>query len=289
MRMPMRGVSKLGLLFLFLVLVGIVHLSCNPALPLAPPGSSITLIPNPCGIPASGGVAVIAAVVITATGVPVADGTVVQFFTDLGQIDREGKTNDGVARVNLVSDGRSGSATITAFSGGGSSSSSGSSGTTPTAAPTAATAVPASGTGNSTRIARIEAGDVRSMAGTASGSCTGSAVTGGTATATVVIGGSRVGSIILSASPVGISPGGTSLLTATVIDDAGNPVANVGVVFVLTGPGRLSSGGRAVFTDNNGQAQDVVQASDSATVDLTVTAEIGSTSSNQATIKIITP
>jgi hypothetical protein len=30
------------------------HPGCNQALPLAPPGTSITLIPNPCSISASG-------------------------------------------------------------------------------------------------------------------------------------------------------------------------------------------------------------------------------------------
>ena len=41
-----------------------------------------------------------------------------QFFTNLGDIDEQGKTNDGVARVNLRANGRSGVATVTAVSGG---------------------------------------------------------------------------------------------------------------------------------------------------------------------------
>jgi hypothetical protein len=41
----------------------------------------------------------------------------VQFFTTLGSIEAQGQTRDGVARVNLVSDARSGTATVTATSG----------------------------------------------------------------------------------------------------------------------------------------------------------------------------
>ena len=50
-------------------------------------------------------------------GHPVPDGTVIQFFTTLGKIQEQGKTNDGVARVNLISDARSGTAVVTAVSG----------------------------------------------------------------------------------------------------------------------------------------------------------------------------
>ena len=85
----------------------------------APPGSTITLIANPEFIAAHGDVSVISGLVLKATGDPVPDGTVVQFFTNLGKIDEQGKTNDGVVRVNLVSDSRSGTATVSAFSGGG--------------------------------------------------------------------------------------------------------------------------------------------------------------------------
>ncbi len=68
---------------------------------------------------ANGGVCVITAIVTEDnTGTPVPDGTVVQFFTNLGRIDDQAKTKDGVARVNLVSDSRSGDATITVVSGG---------------------------------------------------------------------------------------------------------------------------------------------------------------------------
>lgn len=84
---------------------------------LAPPEATMTVFAKPSEIPANGGVSVITAIVTEVIGTPVADGTVVQFFTDLGTIDREGKTKDGVARVNFISDSRSGSAAITAVSG----------------------------------------------------------------------------------------------------------------------------------------------------------------------------
>ena len=77
----------------------------------------MTVFAAPTNVPASGGVSVITAIVTEVIGTPVPDGTVVQFFTDLGTIDREGRTKDGVARVNFVSDTRSGTANITAVSG----------------------------------------------------------------------------------------------------------------------------------------------------------------------------
>jgi hypothetical protein len=84
---------------------------------LAPSESVMTLFANPTFIPANGGVSVISAVITEAAGTPVPDGTVVQFFTDLGMVDREGLTKDGVARVNFISDARSGTANVTAVSG----------------------------------------------------------------------------------------------------------------------------------------------------------------------------
>ncbi|HET7294963.1 MAG TPA: hypothetical protein VFM88_21265 [Vicinamibacteria bacterium] len=97
--------------------LALAQVVCHQAILTAPTGSTITLIANPTFIAANGEVAVISALVIEPAGTPVPDGTVVQFFTTLGRIDEQGKTNDGVARVNLVSDTRSGSADVTAASG----------------------------------------------------------------------------------------------------------------------------------------------------------------------------
>jgi hypothetical protein len=117
-----------------LIVIAGAYLGCSQAIMTAPAGSTIKLYANPKFIPAYGGVSVITAVVTEPAGTPVADGTVVQFFTDLGSIDEQGKTNDGVARVNLVSDSRSGTATVTAISGGAAAGTSSDTGSTSTGA-----------------------------------------------------------------------------------------------------------------------------------------------------------
>lgn len=99
-----------------LVLAGVLHLSCQAIL-TAPEGSTMLLVVNPPFVQAHGGVSVVSAQLLESIGTPVADGTVVQFFTDIGRIEEQGRTNDGVARVNFVSDARSGPANITASSG----------------------------------------------------------------------------------------------------------------------------------------------------------------------------
>ena len=102
------------------LLLGLLALSqvvCHQAILTAPIDSTISLFANPEFIAANGEVSVISALVVEPAGTPVPDGTVVQFFTTLGRIDEQGKTNDGVARVNLVSDTRSGDAVVRAFSG----------------------------------------------------------------------------------------------------------------------------------------------------------------------------
>ena len=57
----------------------------------------------------------------TGAGTPVQNGTLVSFTTTLGRIEpSEARTNNGQVRVKFISGGQSGSATITAFSGGAS-------------------------------------------------------------------------------------------------------------------------------------------------------------------------
>ena len=102
---------------LLVAVLALAHVTCQAIL-TAPPKSILNLVANPLSIPANGGVSIISATVTEEIGTPVPDGTVVQFFTTLGRIDEQGRTNDGVARVKLVSDSRSGTATVTAFSGG---------------------------------------------------------------------------------------------------------------------------------------------------------------------------
>lgn len=100
------------------VLLCVLAASCGQAILIAPAGSSLSVFVNPSFIAANGDTAVVSVLILEPAGTPVPDGTVVQFFTTLGKIQEQGKTNDGVARVNLISDARSGTATVTAVSGG---------------------------------------------------------------------------------------------------------------------------------------------------------------------------
>jgi hypothetical protein len=215
-------------------------LSCHQALFTAPPGSSLKLYANPTSIPAYGGVSIITAIVTEPAGTPVSDGTVVQFFTDLGRIDEQGKTNDGVARVNLVSDSRSGTATVVAVSGGEAVAA-------PTVSPTASPTQSAPVTAPAEAAALTAAGATDSVQ--------------------VKIGVVNVTRVRVAADPPRLVGKRTAEITATVYDDAGNPVARIPVTFKVTegtstsDPARfevLTSGGDPVFTDNNGRAYDTL-------------------------------
>lgn len=99
------------------LLTAAFSLSCGQAILTAPVGSTLAVNINPPFIAAHGDTAVVSVLVLEPAGTPVPDNTVVQFFTTLGTIDEQGKTNDGVARVNLRSDARSGTARVSVFSG----------------------------------------------------------------------------------------------------------------------------------------------------------------------------
>jgi hypothetical protein len=225
--------AKAALVMLAVLFLAILHVTCNQAILTAPTNTGMTIIVNPPSIKANGGVSVITVILIEGgaappatttaastggssksvaafTGTPVADGTVVQFFTNLGIIDEQAKTNDGVARANLRSDARSGTATITAISG------------------------PVSSTG------------------------------------TVTIGNARASRVFLTANPTRLIEQRASRIVATVIDINGNPVEDVAVIFRIEQPLALpptpfpgdevmESRGTPVFTDNNGQAIDVMR------------------------------
>jgi VCBS repeat-containing protein len=96
-------------------------LTCGDVPVTAPADSTIRLIANPTFIAANGGVSVVTAIVVEPAGTFVPDGTEVFFFTNLGTIEPSRQTKDGVARVNFVADSRSGTANVTAISGGASS------------------------------------------------------------------------------------------------------------------------------------------------------------------------
>jgi hypothetical protein len=227
-------------LLLFVLSLMVSLGTCNQAIMIAPPGSAFaggTLFANPEFIAAHGDVSVISGLILDGTGNPVADGTVVQFFTNLGRIQEQGKTNDGVVRVNLISDSRSGTATVTAVSGG-------------EAGPvvtTAAAAPPVDGFASSMSVTGPSAASAAAA----------------TATATVTIGSERPKIVILTPDPPRLTTGRSTTLTAQVFGESGNPAANVPVIFQIlstsTVNGRLDSGGRAVFTDNDGRATDVLR------------------------------
>jgi len=102
---------------LLLALLALTQPTCEQAPMTAPAGSTLTIFANPTFIVANGGVSVISALVVEAAGTTVPDGTVVMFFSTLGQIEPQGQTKQGVARVNLVADSRSGTAQVTATTG----------------------------------------------------------------------------------------------------------------------------------------------------------------------------
>jgi len=227
--------------------LALAHLTCA-AVPLtAPSGSSIIINANPRFIAANGGVSAITAVVIEPAGTFVPDGTVVFFLTDLGRIDAQAKTKDGYARVNFVSDSRSGRATVRAFSGGSAPNPSPSATATPTGVVTAmGTSKPAAALGTPlvTNSAEISA------------------------EVTIDIGSALPADVIVTANPPRITAPRNTVITANVYDDKGNPVSNVPVIFtvdVVSG-GRLlqeslDSGSQPRFTDTNGQARDVLRTS----------------------------
>jgi hypothetical protein len=84
----------------------------------APTESTIQLFASGLSVPLNGSVDIIATVTEQA-GTPVQNGTVVTFTTSLGRIDPvEARTHNGKATARLIADGRSGTAVVTAFSGG---------------------------------------------------------------------------------------------------------------------------------------------------------------------------
>ena len=130
----------------------LVAVSCDKVPLLAPTGSVITLFPSATIVSSTGTVEIVATVIeqgvasspttptpttpttggtvtppVTTTtssagaGTPVQNGTLVSFTTTLGHVEpREARTQNGEVRVKFFADGQSGTATITAHSGGAS-------------------------------------------------------------------------------------------------------------------------------------------------------------------------
>jgi hypothetical protein len=227
-----------------LVALAAVHLTCHQALFTAPPGTTIELIANPLFIPANTGVSLITGILTESTGTPVADGVVMQCFTDLGRIDPEGRTNDGVAKVNLYADSRSGTANVTCISGGPAS---GGSTPSPTATPTTGTTSAPGG-----NVVHVKAASAVQQGGNVS----------------VTIGSANPASMNVTANPQRITTPRYTTIAANVFDSHGNPVSNVPVFFVVDLPSdgttlqeTLDSAGSPRYTDNNGRATDILRTS----------------------------
>jgi adhesin/invasin len=96
----------------------ITLVACDKVPLTAPTESTILLFANGSSVPLTGGVDLIATVT-EKPGTPVQNGTLVTFTTTLGHIEpAEARTNNGRVTVRLLSDGRSGTAKVTALSGG---------------------------------------------------------------------------------------------------------------------------------------------------------------------------
>src|SRR3954463_7984761 len=206
------------------VLLGfaLITTACERVPLLAPSGSTITMTASATALPTNGSTDIVAQV-IEAGGTPPHSGTLISFTTNLGSVQPSQAETDisGQVRVKFNAGGASGSATITAISGG----------------------VSASGT-NAIKI---------------------------------LIGSAGVGRVNMGANPTLVpTQGGTSVITAVVIDVNGNPLGNVPVSFSTTA-GTLNDA--VVNSDQNGVAQTTLRTAQTATV----TASVGATATGGGT------
>ena len=138
-----RGLRRLASTLALLTTAAVLPLvsGCDKVPLLAPAGTVITLFPAGSFVPANGQIQIVATVIEQGTapsggtgnggtttttstpgsGTPVHNGTLVSFTTTIGRIEpREARTHNGQVSVTFYADGQSGTATITAFSGGAS-------------------------------------------------------------------------------------------------------------------------------------------------------------------------
>jgi hypothetical protein len=224
--------------------ITIFLVSCAGAYLTAPPGSTMTLVANPERIASHGGVSDLMAIVTEPAGTDVPDGTVVLWTTTLGHVDRETRTQRGIARNRLIADSRSGTATVVAASGADALP------PTTTPSPTPTTTTPTSTT--TTTLAAASAFGVSTLRAGAQNA----------ASIDVIIGNALVRNIRLRANPPRITISNSTHVIATVLDEFGNPVANVPVFFeVLENRDSefFDSAGAPVHTNNNGEAEDVLR------------------------------
>jgi hypothetical protein len=194
----------------------LLTVACEKVPLLAPSGSTITLTALATALPTNGSTDLIAQV-IESGGTPPHSGTLVTFTTSIGTVQPSSAETDvsGRVQVKFLAGTGSGTATITAISGG----------------------VSASGT-NAIKI---------------------------------LVGAAAVGRVIVSANPTLVPAlGGTTAITAVVLDINGNPLSSVPVSFSTTAG---SLGNSVVNADQNGQAQTTLTTAQTATV----TASVGAT------------
>ena len=228
--------------------------ACESVPLTAAPGTSMTLIANPEFVIANGGVSVVTAILVEPAGTFVPNGTEVFFFTNLGRIDASGKTVNGVARVNFVSDARSGNATVTAISGGPAPA--------PVPSATPAGSIPASGSASASSVGvSVPAFGALAIAADQNSAST-----------TIHIGSALPALVVVRADPTIVTIGRPATIRASVFDQFGNPVQNVPVSFsVSAGPARLESGGATLYTNSNGEVTDTLRATTTPTASTTVT------------------
>ncbi len=203
---------------------------CDKVPLLAPSGTTIRLYTSTQVLPING-TAQITASVQEVGGWPVQNGTVVTFTTSLGSVTpNEATTTDGKVTVTFLAGSQSGTAVINAFSGSSST------------------------TGGST-------------AGTGgNGGTTGTTGTTGSGVS-IVIGAAAATTVIATASPSSVSQlGGTSTITAAVLDANNNGLAGVPVAFT-TDQGTVSP--VTAVTNGNGMATTMLSTNQTATVTIT--------------------
>jgi adhesin/invasin len=121
------GLRRARIAGLGLGILSLISVSCQSVPLLAPSGSTLTLIPAANELGVGGSIGITATVLegassgtstAPAVGQPVHDGTTITFTTTIGTIQpATAKTTNGQVTVQLVGDGRSGVATVTAISG----------------------------------------------------------------------------------------------------------------------------------------------------------------------------
>jgi PKD repeat protein len=231
----LRRLSALAALFFGLALLTV---ACEKVPLLAPSGSTITLTPSATALPVNGTADIIAQV-IEAGGTPPHSGTLVSFTTNLGSVQPASAETDlsGKVVVKYVAGTISGTATITAISGGVSAS--------------------------------------------------------GTNAVTIAVGSAAVGGLSVSASPQTLpSTGGTSTISAVVIDSSGNTVSGVPVTFAIdTSTGSSGAGSlnpTLATSDASGRASTTLTTSRTTTVSATagVATTTGTTTTAAQTGKV---